>query len=267
VSVTDRSIAFRGERLRVWEKGQGETVGVLSGLGGATHWTEFLELLAAEHRVVVPSLPGFPGGGRAHARLDGVADWAAATLDVLDAAGLTGTDLVGLSFGGMLAAEAAAFCPPIARSLALVAPFGLFDDVAPVADVFAHLPREVPSLLCADATNGERHLAAPETEDAAEWHVTMARASDAAARLLWPIPDRGLATRLHRVRCPVLLVWGDRDRVVPPSYAARFATALGGPSAVEIVEGAGHLVDLDSPTKLAQLVSRFFGAQRKHDHA
>ena len=83
--------------------------------------------------MIVPSLPGFPGA-EGHERLDTLADWIAATLDLLEGAGLEGADLVGCSVGGTLAAEAAIFSRRLVRRLALLAPFGLFDAAQPPAD-------------------------------------------------------------------------------------------------------------------------------------
>ena len=82
------------------------------------------------------------------------------------------------------------------------------------------------------------------------------RAQEAAARLLWPVGDTRLVRRLHRVTQPALLVFGKDDRVLPASYRQRFQRAL--PHArLEVVDGAGHLVDLDAPQTLARLVEEF----------
>jgi pimeloyl-ACP methyl ester carboxylesterase len=44
----------------------------------------------------------------------------------------------------------------------------------------------------------------------------------AAGKFLWPIPDKGLKTRIHRIAAPTLLLWGASDRLVPPSYGEAF---------------------------------------------
>ena len=98
-----RSVEVNGFACRVWEKGDGEPIGVLAGIGGFQRWTPFLEALSQSRRVVVPSLPGFPGG-EGHEVLDTQLDWLLATHDLLTAADLTGTDLVGVSGGAALAA-------------------------------------------------------------------------------------------------------------------------------------------------------------------
>lgn len=248
-----RSVRVNGEACRVWEAGQGEPIGVLGGLHGFPRWTPFLARLAQARRVIVPSLPGFPGA-TGHDRLDDLPDWVAATLDLLEGAGLRGADLVGLSVGGALAAEVAAFAPGFVRRLFLVSPFGLFDEAEPVADVWAQRPDELPALLAAHPERVLEALAAPEGADAVEWQIEQVRASEAAARLLWPTGDRGLRKRLHRIQVPTLLVWGEADRVVPPSYAKRFAAGLGGPSIARALPGAGHRVDLDAPEELAEIL-------------
>jgi pimeloyl-ACP methyl ester carboxylesterase len=209
--------------------------------------------------VVVPSLPGFPGG-LGHERLDDLPDWVAATLDLLEGAGLGGADLVGLSVGGALAAEVAAFSPASVRRLALVAPFGLFDEGEPVADVWAQRMTELPALLCARPERLAAALSPPAGMEALEWQILQMRASEAAARLLWPTGELGLRKRLHRIRIPTLLVWGAEDRVVPASYAKRFAAAIAGPTRVVTVPGAGHVADLDAPEALADALLDFLEA-------
>ena len=252
----ERTVRVNGLPCRVWEAGKGELLGVLAGLGGVPRWSPFLERLSGRRRVVVPSLPGFPGA-TGHDRLDDLMDWVSATFDLMEEAGIDGTDLVGLSVGGMLAAEVAALRR--VRRLVLVAPFGLFDERDPVADPFARKPREVPELLSARPDAFAALRKPPDGEDPAEWMIALARADEAAARLLWPLGDRGLSKRLHRIRVPTLIVWGDEDRVIPPSYAERFAGAIAGAS-VRRIAGVGHLVDVDAPHDLAAAIDDFLRA-------
>jgi pimeloyl-ACP methyl ester carboxylesterase len=251
-----RTVEVNGAPCRVWERGAGAPLGVLAGFGGFPRWTPFLEELASERRVVVPSLPGFPGA-LGHDRLDDLADWVCATLDLLEAAGLAGADLVGLSVGGALAAEAVAFSPAVAERLVLVAPFGLYDENEPTADPWAQRLEDVPALLCADAGRFAAEMLPAGGEDAVERQIVVLRAFEAAARLLWPTGDLGLRKRLHRIRKPTLLVWGGADRVVPPGYAKRFADAIAGPTEIRSIEGAGHRADLDAPEALAEAILRF----------
>jgi len=75
------------------------------------------------------------------------------------------------------------------------------------------------------------------------------------ASLVWPIPEHGLATRIHRVTCPVTLVWGAADRMVPRSYLERFEALLPNVVGSHVVEGAGHLAEWDRPAEVAARVA------------
>jgi pimeloyl-ACP methyl ester carboxylesterase len=252
-----RTVKVRGEKVRVWEKGRGRPLGVLAGLLGFPAWTPFLEALSAKRRVVAPSLPGHPGGGDFRG-LDDLADWVIATQELLEAAGLAGADLVGLGPGGLLAAEAAAFSPPLVKRLALVAPFGLFDEREPVADLWAKRPTELPAAFSAKpAEFAAQLLAPPPGADPIEFQIQQVRALEAAARLLWPFGERGLAKRLHRISAPTLLVWGSEDRIVPASYAKRFAAGTAGRTRIRSLPGAGHRADFDAPDALARAILAF----------
>ncbi len=255
----ERSVAVNGEPCRVWEKGEGEPLGFLATFGGCSQWSPFLDHLAGHRRVVVPSLPGFPGGASGHRRLDDLPDWIAATLDLLEASGLEGADLVGHGVGGVLAAEVAALARATVRRLVLIAPLGLFDPAEPVADAWARRASELPGLLSARPEELARSLAPPPDADEVEWQISQLRASEAAARLLWPTGDRGLARRLHRIQAPTLLLWGSEDRLVPASYAKRFADGIAGPTTLRSLEGAGHRLDFDTPAAAATTILEFFG--------
>ena len=255
----ETTVRVNGTPCRVWRKGDGERLVVLAGIGGLLRWTPFLDRLAAERLVIAPSLPGFPGGGSGHQDLDSHLDWLVATSDLLEGAGLEGADLVGLSVGGALAADVAAMWPRMVRRLVLVAPFGLFDAAEPVADIFAQRPKEMGAILCADGTKFDQLMAPPDGEDPVEWRVLTTRANEAAARILWPVGDTRLGRRLYRVSQPTLLLWGEEDRVIPPSYAKRFAEAIAGPTTIQTIAGAGHMADLDAPEALGRAVLEFLG--------
>lgn len=250
----EHSVKLLGDDVRILEKGEGAPLGFLPTFGGVLGWTPFLDRLAERRRVVVPSLPGFPGAGGGFRRLDDLADWVSATLDLLEAAGLDGADLVGHGVGGLLAAEVAAFSRASVRRLALLAPLGLFDEREPVADVWAKRASEVPPLFSANPEAYAQSVACPPGQDEVEWQLAQVRAMEAAARLLWPTGDRGLAKRLHRIAAPTLLLWGAEDRVVPASYAKRFADGIAGATEIRSIPGAGHRLDLDAPDATAAAI-------------
>ena len=98
------SVELNGFSCRVWKKGNGPKLGFLAGFSGLPRWIPFLDALARERTVIVPSLPGFPGGERGHSVLDNHLDWVLAAHRLVQLAGLDGADLAGSSVGGALAA-------------------------------------------------------------------------------------------------------------------------------------------------------------------
>ncbi len=251
------SIDLDGHSLRVWSKGSGPKIGFFAGWGGLPRWIPFLDALAESRTVIVPSLPGFPGGGRAQLDLDSHLDWVVAARRIFVAAGLEGADLVGSSVGGGLAAEIAALWPDSVRGLALISPLGLYRDDEPPADVFARRADEYAGLLCVDPDAYRALKAAPDDVEAVEWEIEQARASEAAARMLWPIGNTRLDRRLPMISRKTLIVQGDGDRVVPRSYSGYIAGAIAGEARIEIIAAAGHLAELDKPRDVAKAILDF----------
>jgi pimeloyl-ACP methyl ester carboxylesterase len=255
-AMTERTVETPGGAARVWEMGAGETVGYFAGLHGLPGWLPLLDSLSENRRVVAPSLPGYPGGFD-YEPLDDVFDWILAAGDLHAASGLGGADLIGASVGGALAAEVAAAWPDAVRRLVLIAPYGMYVDAEPSTDVFAQRLDDLSAMISANPKAYDDYVDTPDGEDDVEWDLTRFRAQMAAAKLLWPLGDTRLAKRLARIRQPTLVIWGAADKVLPPSYAQRFADAISGPASVRIIEGAGHKVEFDAPDAVAEAIGEF----------
>ena len=255
-------------KVRVFEGGSGAPLLFLPGTSGVFPDDPFLAALAARHRVAAPLLPGY-GDSEGAENLRTMQDVTLWAFDVLGAIGMERPIVVGHSMGGMIAAEMAALCPREIPRLVLVAPLGLWLDAHPIPDLFALLPFELPALLFSDAALGVRVLtgalgggdAADPTDLAAlakrfddpgflqEFLIQNARRLGMAGKLLFPIPDRGLAERLYRVRARTTLVWGDSDRFVAPAYAAEWRRLLPDADLVRVPE-AGHMLPYEKPEAL-----------------
>jgi pimeloyl-ACP methyl ester carboxylesterase len=226
-------------------------------LGGLPRWVPFLDELAVSRTVIVPSLPGFPGGDRGHTVLDSHLDWLLAVREILDKAGLAGADLAGSSVGASLAAEIAALWPDTVGKLALIAPFGLFDETDPPTDPWAQRADAVPGLMCADPEIWKALKAPPEGANSIEWPIEQVRASEAAARVFWPLGNTRVEKRLRLIKAPTLLLWGEQDRIMPRSYAEVFARRIAGATTMHVIPGAGHLAELDKPAETAAAILAF----------
>lgn len=221
---------------------------------------ELVDALADGLRVLLPSHPGF-GATTGTEQLHDLPDLLYYYLDLLDALDLRDLPLVGHGLGGMIAAELAALQPERFSRLVLIAPLGLWNDAYPVLDFFAATPVELAAALYHDPESPAakaRAAVPPEDEGYLAFMLERAKSMATAAKYLWPIPNRGLARRLHRIRVPTLLLWGESDGIVPTRYGADFQRLL--PRAeFATIPAAGHLPDAEQPAELAARIARFVG--------
>lgn len=253
------TVEINGHSSRVWRKGTGPRLGYLAGYGGLPKWMPFLDRLAANYEVVVPSLPGFPGA-TGHADLVSHLDWLVAVRKLLDASGLSGANLAGSSVGASFVAEVAALWPDSVKRIAMIAPFGIYDEAEPPTDPWAQKARDTSAVLCAKPEVFDEMKAVPADGDPVEWPIEQVRAAEAAARIFWPLGDSGLEKRLPMITAPTLLMWGEKDRIMPRSYADKIKAAINGPCEISIIANAGHLAELDEPEAVATQLSAWFAS-------
>src|SRR5271166_4934300 len=208
--------AVADRRVTVWQKkiasnikvaGSGPPVVFLHGAGGLM-WDEFLDTLAASHTVYAPEHPGTTEGDPdAIAHLDNLWDLVLCYDEVLEALGLRSVPVIGHSFGGMLAAELAAHNPGRVSKLVLMCPIGLWRDDVPIPNWMIVTPASdlVKYLLYEpDGPLAKQMFGTPD----AEAQIRMIWSMACTGKFIWPIPDKGLKKRIHRIQAPTLVLWG-----------------------------------------------------------
>jgi len=251
-------VAAGRRKVRVFEAGEGRPLVFLHGAGGLTEDNPFLTALAGRWHVFAPLLPGYDDSEGAESLRD-MLDVTLHSFDVLDALGLDRPILVGHSLGGMIAAEMAAVAPREVERLGLIAPAGLWLDEHPIPDLFSKLPHELPALLFHDPAFGERIMTAGADFDDPKFLeafiIRNTRQLAMAGKLLFPIPDRGLAERLYRIRARTVLIWGESDQVIAPAYGDAFRRAIAGAELVRVAS-AGHMVVIEQPEAVVDALTR-----------
>ena len=260
-TLTDRTVPTWNDRvtIRVRIGGSGPPLVYLHPAAGLA-WDPFLDKLAQDYTIYAPEFPGTtPGDPYAIHQVDDLWDTVLIYEQALRELGLSGIPVVGQSFGGMLAAELAAAYPALFSRVVLLDPVGLWRDDAPVANWIAAAPAELPGLLFADPAGeaAQALLALPEDPDAlASAQAALVWNLGATGKLCWPIPDRGLHKRLHRITAPTLVVWGEQDALASPVYAEEFRTRIVG-SRVEIIPKSGHIPRVEQTETTYAAVSAF----------
>jgi len=245
--------------LRFHVKGEGPAVVFFHGPWGLT-WGPFLDALARSFTVYAPEHPGTtPGEPDAVQHVDGLWDLILCYDELLDHLRLPEVMLVGHSFGAMVACEVAAVRPSRVRRLVLIDPIGLWRDDAPVTNWMLLAPQDLPGYVFREPEGAAAKalFSIPEDpEQAALARTRLTWAMGSTGKFIWPIPDKGLKKRIHRIEAPTLMLWGAEDRLVPLAYAAEFARRLP-QTRLEVVKGAGHAPHLEQPETASQLVEAF----------
>ena len=241
-----------GPKLQnIYRGGEGPPLVWVHGLPGVKIGDPLLSELEKTHTVIAPEMPGRKDLNDIE-QMNDVRDLALYYDSLLDELGVENAALSGHSFGGMLAGEMAALAPHRFKSLTLISPFGLWNDAAPVADIFARPQAEIDTLLWSGGSKPPEHPSAAVGEAAIEAMVETVNALGSVAKFTWPIPEKGLRRRLYRVSMPTLVVFGASDAVVPASYADEFVKAI--PGAKKLMLKGSHMIPFEQPNEIAAAI-------------
>jgi pimeloyl-ACP methyl ester carboxylesterase len=215
----------------------------LFGIAGHPELSPAMRSLADDGwEIVVPAVAGFDGEPNFVAPIDHLG-WLTMFWDAIDATGALPCPVVGASIGGMVAAELAALRPEAVTALGLIAPFGIGDSDEPGFDVFAvPAPQRMEHLFAKGVPDAFVNRFADRGEEDAP--VARYLCDVAAAGMMWPLGERGLGARLHRISCPKVVLWGDQDEILPPGRIDRWGGGT-------VIAGAGHLAEWDAPDAVA----------------
>ena len=255
------TIDVGGTALHVTRGGDGPPVLVLHHDIGSPKTLPFYDALAERFMVIRPSHPGYDGSPRPE-WMRGVRDIAVVYQALLAEDARTrapgAVAVVGLGFGGWIAAEMATMAPRAFCSLVLVGAMGLKPERGEIADQALVSYLDYARAGFAEPGAFERvYGAEPPTSMLEQWDLNR----EMTFRIAWKpyMYSPTLPHLLGGVVTPALVVWGRDDRIVPLECGERFTKSLGD-ARLEIVEGAGHFVEMEQPEALASLVTRFVTA-------
>ena len=253
VSWTQTEHEIAGVKVQVKRGGKGSPVLVLHHDFGMPDSSPFLDGLAAKHDVIVPTHPGW-GNSQRPEWMRSVRDVAAMYRMLLPGLGVDKVAMVGLGFGGWIAAEMLTFASNDVGGVVLVGAMGvkppdgyIFDQA--IVSYIDYAQAAFHSDKGFKASYGD-----VSTDQLEAWDI----AREMCFRIAWKpyMYSQTLPHLLRSVKTPALLVWGEHDKIVPISAAEAFKKAL--PNArLEIVKGSGHAVGLEKPAELLAIVDSF----------
>ncbi|MCW3063522.1 MAG: alpha/beta hydrolase fold protein [Solirubrobacterales bacterium] len=267
-----RWVTIGGRPMNVIELGSGPPLLLIHGLGGSwQNWLETIPHFARAHRVIAPDLPGF-GESPLPADSISIPGYGRAMRSLMDALEIPSAAVVGNSMGGFIGMELAVQFPERVERLVLVSAAGIAIEyqrrepirtiaralefaagwVGAQADIVARRPRLRQLFLRTAAAHPER-LPVPIAAE-------QLRASGKPGWLgaFDALLSYRIRPRLGEIRCPTLIVWGDRDRMVPVRDADEFERAIPGARKV-IFRDTGHMAMIERPAGFNRVVEEFLG--------
>jgi pimeloyl-ACP methyl ester carboxylesterase len=256
MSLAEERLSVGDIELEVIRRGAGRPVLLLHGMQNVDPRARFLDLLSRRAEIIVPSHPGF-GHSPRPADFDTVYDLVHLYLDVLEALPYERVALVGLSFGGWLAAEIAVQCCHRIDRLVLVDAFGIkiSDRETPdILDVFNTSPQEVQRRSWHDPGKWAPDFNAMSDDEL----VVRAQNWEALCLYGWHpyMYNPQLKRWLHRIVVPTLVLWGASDEIVQPSYGRAYSALIPG-ARFELIAEAGHHPEIEQPEAFADRVAAF----------
>jgi len=250
------SIVVNNVRVELIERGRGKPLLFLHPEIGIEPASPVLDQLASRRRVLAPVHPGF-GRSEQPRSFDTVDDLAYFYLDLLEHLDLRQIIVVGVSFGGWIAAEIAIKSSERLSHLVLANAVGIKvgdRETRDIVDIYAIPGSEYVQLAYFNPDVGTLdYKTMPDAQV-----LAAARNREATARYAWSpyMHDPKLHGRLHRIRIPTLVLWGANDRILSESYGRAYCAAITG-ARFESIERAGHFPHLEQPEIFADRIFSF----------
>ncbi len=242
-----------GIELHMTRGGSGPAVLVLHHDIGTVDRLPFYDALATKFDVIIPHHPGWGKSERPH-WMRHPRDIAAVHAWLLSDLGLSGVSLVGLGFGGWIAAEMASLAPRDYRRLVLVGAAGIKPPEGDIADQAIVSYIVYPKSGFHDEAAFAAIYGDVSTDQLEAWDI----AREMSFRTAWKpyMYSQTLPHLLGGVRAPALIIWGDDDRIVPLSAGHAYARALHDATLTTIPE-CGHFAEMEKPDAVAALTIDF----------
>lgn len=272
IELQDHFVEIEGIRLHWAEAGEASSVPpvvLVHGLSNSCRsWSQVAPLLAADRRVLMPDLPGHGQSERPNA--DYALHWYARVMARwLDVVGIEQADVVGHSFGGGVAQMLLLECPGRLRRLVLVAAGGLGKGVgwwlrlASLPGVVEYLGQPFMAFGTRLALSSDRD--GVTRDDILELSRLNAQSGSARAFarsvrdvIDWRGQRRNFHERAHEIKTlpPILVLWGDRDTLIPIEQGQAFAESLDG-VVFKTFKGAGHYLHNEQPEAFVRALREF----------
>jgi pimeloyl-ACP methyl ester carboxylesterase len=257
VTASETFVEIAGGKIQLLKGGAGRPLLILHHDVGTPGWLPFYDELARDFTVHVPSHPGFGKSDRLE-WMRNVRDLAIVYQALLADLKLDSITVVGLGFGGWIAAEIAMMCRHAFARMVLVNAMGMLPERGEIFDQFlVNTIEYIRTGFHNQDKYVELYTAEPPLDQLEQWELNREMTSRIAYKPY--MYDQTLPHLIRAVRTPALIVWGKENLIVPLECGELYRDAIAG-ARLETIAGAGHFPEVEKPADLAKLVRDFAGA-------
>jgi len=254
----EQEVVLANTTVKLKKSGSGDPLLILHSEMGNAGWLKYQQELAKDHTVYMLSHPGCMGSDQPDwiMNMRDLAGWYLQAIEELD---ITPMNVIGLSFGGWIAAEMAVMSPQTFNKMILVSATGIKPEEGEIFDIFGVTPQVFQQKSFFDPSNtSEYQIVCPDelTEELAlEWEY----ARESTCRVSWRpyMYYPALPNLLNRLKnLETLIVWGSEDEIVPLNSGQIYNRNIQG-SRLEVIKNCGHRPEIEKVGEFLKLVKEF----------
>jgi pimeloyl-ACP methyl ester carboxylesterase len=259
--MDEKFVTVNRNKIRYLEEGNSDqNLILMHGLGGyAERWTNVIPFLSKKFHIFAPDLIGY--GQSDKPSVDYTPEFFVKfVFDFIETMGIKKTYMIGTSLGGQIVAECAATQSPIIEKIILISPAGIMRKSTPTLDAYtmaALYPTKESVRTAYQMMVGPGKQVSDISIDRFVNNMSRPNAKMVFLSTLLGLknaPD--IYEKLGNITCPVLLIWGKEDTLIPFEYSQQFISSINNCEFIPI-EGCGHSPYVEDPEKLSELVIRF----------
>ncbi len=259
-NVSEKFIIVNNNKIRYFEgRANGPNLVLIHGLwASAERWFPLLPYLEQQYHLIIPDIIGF--GYSDKPVIDYSVDFFVEFFhDLMKSLKMRNFHVIGSSFGGQVAAEYAIRFSDNIQKMILCAPSGVNPRLSTIMNEY---------LLAMISPNRERITKVFQMMTGSKKPVDSNMIDDFISRMTEPnskfvvtsvllnLKKSMIADNLHKISCPCLVVWGDKDQVISPRYAKIFASLITNCDLV-MMKGCGHTPFVEQPKKFSEITCGF----------
>lgn len=255
---TEQELILANTSVKLKKFGSGDPLLIMHSEMGNAGWLKYEQELSQNHTVYMISHPGCVGSDLPDWIMN-MRDLAGWYLQAIEELNITPIDVIGVSFGGWIAAEMAVMSPQTFKKMVLVGATGIKPEQGEIFDMFGVTPQVFQRKSFLNPSNVEEYQKVCPDEISEELALEWEYARESTCRVSWKpyMYYPALPFLLNRLKNKeTLIIWGADDEIVPLNAGEIYNRSIEG-SRLEVIKNCGHRPEIEQVEEFLNLVNNF----------